>query len=266
MVRLIENLQPLHNSKTPYVLVTLTQVQGSAPQIEGAKIVVTSHGLHWGTIGGGAIEAAAIAHAQDLLRGQDKPKFCVFNLRKDLGMACGGEVSLFFDLQKPLAWHVAVFGAGHTAQELCRVLSSWSCQVSVFETRQEWLERLPSSANIEKRQVEDMASEVAQLPDGTFLLSLTQGFGTDVPILFEAVKDLNRFSMVGVIGSSVKIAKIRSELTERGADHEAIQKIVCPLGLPIGDNTPPEIAISICSQILAIREKATFRLEGGRLD
>ncbi len=266
MLQLAEKIQELQNSRQSFVLVTLMGLRGSVPQVAGAKMLVTTSGLYWGTVGGGKIEAHSIQYAQNLLSGQQDPHAQTWNLQKDIGMSCGGEVTMFFDISKSVGWHISVFGAGHVAQELCRVLATWSCHVSVFDPRAEWLERLPSSANIDKKLSAQMGSEVANLPSGSYLLSLTQGHGFDVPVLSAAFKRFTDFSFIGVIGSDVKAKKIKAELLALGANPDLLQKLVCPLGLPIGNNTPNEIAISICAQLLAVRDQSSFRIERGLYD
>ena len=246
-------LMQLSEQKRDHVLVTLANIRGSAPQVVGSKMLVTAEGLHWGTVGGGKIEAHCIRYAQDLLKNKSEPNLQTWNLQKDIGMSCGGEVSMMFEPQFHSNWVIAVFGAGHVSQELCRVMQTWSCSVKVFDTRPEWIEKLPNSFNIEKKLSENLASEVQHLPMGTFLLSMTQGHAFDVPILTEALKRHEQFGFLGVIGSRVKGDKIRNELRSAGVSDAAIERLICPVGLPIGDNTPPEITISIAAQLISLR-------------
>lgn len=245
------------------MLVTVTQIKGSAPQIIGAKMLVTRNGLYWGTVGGGKVEAHCIEYAMELLQSKIESHARNWNLQKDIGMSCGGEMTFFFDVQQSTDWHVCIFGAGHIAQELCRVLQRWSCQISVFDTRAEWLERLPSSDNLERNLCEDLKCEVQDLPDNSLLLCMTMGHATDLPILFEAFKVPNKFKMIGVIGSTVKAKKIKKELGDLGVSQEDLNTLISPLGFPIGNNTPSEIAMSICSQLLAKRDKKSFCVENG---
>ncbi len=263
MIQLAENIQTLAQQRKPFVLVTLTQIRGSAPQIEGAKMLVTQDGRFWGTVGGGKIEAHCVRHAQGLLVERSTSQAQTWNLQSDIHMSCGGEVTLFFDVSAEHRWPIAIFGAGHVAQELCRVLSTWSCQMSVFDTRAEWLEKLPASPNLERYLCEDMSAKVPDLPSGGFLLCMTQGHASDVPILSTALKHPERFAMIGVIGSAVKAAKIKLELTKLGLPASAVAKLVSPIGLPIGDNTPSEIAVSVAAQLLAIRDRKSFSVEDG---
>ncbi|MGJ8634970.1 MAG: XdhC family protein, partial [Luteolibacter sp.] len=44
------------------------------------------------------------------------------------------------------------------------------------------------------------------------------------------------------------------ELREDGLSESLLEKIVCPVGLPIGGNDPAEIAVSIAAQLLERRE------------
>ena len=46
-------LRELLDSQVSFVTITLLDIRGSAPQIAGAKAIVTSGGIEAGTIGGG---------------------------------------------------------------------------------------------------------------------------------------------------------------------------------------------------------------------
>lgn len=251
----LEHLSEVSRTHTDHAVVTLVNVRGSAPQEVGAKILVTKEGLRYGTIGGGKIEAFCIKRAMEMLHSRSAADMGTYNLQKDIGMTCGGEVSVFFDTQFFSIWSVAIFGAGHVSQELCRVMQTWSCQLQVFDNRKEWIDKLPESFNIKKVPTENMANHVDGLPDGTYLMSLTQGHAADVPVLERALKQHQRFSFLGVIGSKMKGEKIKGELRQRGISEEALVRLHCPIGLDFGDNTPPEIAISIAAQILSYKSK-----------
>jgi xanthine dehydrogenase accessory factor len=94
---------------------------------------------------------------------------------------------------------------------------------------------------------------VETLPGDAFVLALTQGHATDLPVLREALKV--NFPFVGVIGSRSKRATLERELREGGTPSKKIAKVQCPLGLPIGTNHPHEIAISITAALLEARDR-----------
>ncbi len=251
----LEQLKQVTEAHQDHVIVTLVNARGSAPQEIGAKMLVTKEGLRYGTVGGGKIEAYCLKKSLEMLDNKSAAELGTYNLQKDIGMTCGGEVSLFFEPQFFSKWSVAIFGAGHVSQELCRVMQTWSCQIQVFDTRKEWLDKLPQAFNIKKIHTGDMASHVDGLPEGTYLMSLTQGHAADVPVLEAALKQHTHFSFLGVIGSAVKGDKIRNELRQRGVPELAIKRLHCPIGLDFGDNTPPEISISIAAQLLTYKSQ-----------
>jgi xanthine dehydrogenase accessory factor len=74
-------------------LVTLARVEGSSPREAGARMVVRPSGGFHGTIGGGALEWAALDAAQAALRSGRGPALSrSLALGPELGQCCGGRV------------------------------------------------------------------------------------------------------------------------------------------------------------------------------
>ena len=67
-VHWLDAVQRLRRDRRPGVLVTLAAVRGHAPRAAGAKMVVTADAA-WDSIGGGNLEATAVARARELLAG-----------------------------------------------------------------------------------------------------------------------------------------------------------------------------------------------------
>ena len=248
-------LVALESSATPFVLVTLIEALGSVPQDTGAKMLVTSTGLHAGTIGGGRVEAQAVALAQDLLTSRTAaPRFVSWTLKGDVGMTCGGAVKLYFEPHPATAWSIVIFGAGHLAQALLPVLLPLPCSLTVYDTRPEWLEKLPTARQLRAVHLADLASAIDSLPADAFVLCMTQGHRTDRPILHRALAT-RAFPFIGVIGSNAKSAVLRQELVADGLAPTLAEKFHCPVGLPFGTNHPHEIALSIAAQLLTERDR-----------
>src|SRR5690349_1730041 len=93
-----EALVALRRDAVGFVLVTLVEALGSTPQDAGAKMLVTATGRHAGTVGGGRVEARAIAFAQEMLAATGAsvatPRLVNWSLKGDVGMTCGGSVKL----------------------------------------------------------------------------------------------------------------------------------------------------------------------------
>ena len=62
-------------------------------------------------------------------------------------MTCGGSVKLYFEPHAAggATWSIAIFGAGHVTQALVPVLLPLPCQIAVYDTRPEWIARLPAA-------------------------------------------------------------------------------------------------------------------------
>ena len=238
-----------------FVVVTFVNQQGSAPQEMGARMIVTSDGYFSGTVGGGKLENAAIEKAKEYIHLQKAASyFHEWNLQKDLGMSCGGSVSLFFEAHNlERNWNVIIFGAGHVAQELVRVLLRLECQLTCIDHREEWLQRLPSDSKLQTICLPEMQSYVDRLQSDDFVVIVTMGHSTDLPILAKLLQN-KKVPYLGVIGSEVKAKKLRKSLLKMSLSQEKVNSFFCPIGEPIGNNTPAEIAVSIAAQLMRVRE------------
>lgn len=238
-----------------FVVATLVKTRGSAPQEVGAKMLIGAEGYLDGTVGGGKVEERVIAHAKQMLKTGEAFDYADWNLQTDIKMTCGGVVSFFFELvQKKPAWEIAVFGAGHVSQELIRTLLKLECSITCADPRLDWLNKLPEHHKLTKIHTEVMKDVVATLKPGTFIASMTMGHAFDVPVLIAAM-ERDVFPYIGVIGSDQKAVTIKSDLKNYGIKHDLIEKLFCPIGESLGNNTPAEIAISITAQLIKERER-----------
>lgn len=248
-------LNDLAASNVPFVAVTVVDTLGSTPQDRGSKMLVTAEGRRFGTVGGGKIEARAIEEATQLLADPSAPKtrFHQWSLEKDIGMTCGGIVRVYFEAFNVTRWNIVVFGAGHVAQELIPLLLRLDCRVTCFDTRDEWLARMPDSPKLTKVRSDNMPSEVAKIPDGSFVVLMSMGHTTDKPILLEILRT-RTFPYVGVIGSNSKAKRLKQDIRDAGLPEEMEKAFFCPIGLTLGSDAPAEIAISVAAQMIQIRD------------
>jgi xanthine dehydrogenase accessory factor len=254
MPTFFEAQNDLAESGAPFVAVTVVDTLGSTPQDKGAKMLVTSAGRVFGTVGGGKIEARAIEEARKLLDDDTAPKtrFFQWSLEKDIGMTCGGIVRVYFEAFNVVRWNIVVFGAGHVAHAVVDVLSRLDCRITCIDPREEWLARVPDSPRLTKVLAADMPAQVASIPEGSFVLLMTMGHTTDKPILLEILRT-RTFPYLGVIGSNAKAKRLRQDVLAAGLPEEMTKAFFCPVGLEIGSNHPHEIAISVAAQMIGIR-------------
>lgn len=255
---LIERLAEMAAAGKPFVLVTLVEAIGSTPQDAGTKMLADASGLRFGTVGGGKVEQQAIATAQGLLTDPAaKPCTLVeWNLKRDVGMTCGGTVKLLFEAYHVHPWRVVVFGAGHVGQAVVRCLLLLDGQVACIDSRQEWLDRLPASPQLDAVRLDEPRDFVPRLTAADFVVCMTMGHRTDFPVLEAIFKAGLEPAYLGVIGSRAKREVLRRELADAGVATAAIERLRCPIGLPIGGNQPGEIAVSVAAEILQVRDAA----------
>ena len=99
MVQIYSQLAYELENKSDIVVATIVADSGSAPRGAGAKMLIGERGRILGTIGGGAMEWKSEKMARELLREKRSLVHC-FRLHKndteDLGMICGGDVTVLF--------------------------------------------------------------------------------------------------------------------------------------------------------------------------
>lgn len=253
---LIERLAEMAAEGEPFVLVTLVEAVGSTPQDAGTKMLVDAGGLRFGTVGGGKVEQQAIATARGLLADPAAAACTLveWNLKRDVGMTCGGTVKLLFEAYHVHPWRVVVFGAGHVGQAVIRCLLLLDCQVACIDSRPEWLARLPESGQLEAVRLDEPRDYVGRLRKGDHVVCMTMGHATDRPILEAIFRSGVELASVGVIGSRSKREVLRRELEAAGIAAAALERLRCPIGLPLGSNQPGEIAVSVAAEILQIRD------------
>ena len=261
MIDYYSNLIKLMPS-TPCVQVTVVDKKGSVPTEVGAKMLVTTHGIACGTVGGGRLEKRTIEYCIDLLNESNRgnlssnPKcyeLVQWSLGKDIGMTCGGTVTFFFEVMSNNIWPIVIFGAGHVANAVTKILITLNCHITCIDFRQEWLDQLLTSEKLFKIKLDSMSEYVDKIPPNAFVLITTPGHKYDLEVLSRCV--YKSFPFLGVIGSKSKAAFLKKELLRSEVPEELISNFYCPMGLPLGTNHPQEVAISIISQLLQERDK-----------
>jgi xanthine dehydrogenase accessory factor len=248
----LKALGDLERDGEPSVLVTVVTARGSTPREAGCKMVVTRE-AQYDTIGGGNLEFTCVDAARKLLDGAETPVLRDFPLGPELGQCCGGHVSVLFEPLRPILSHVAVFGAGHVGRALVTLLGGLRLRVNWIDTRADALAGAPFG--VIARHTSDPAREVASLPAGAILLVMTHDHQVDFDIVAAALPRAD-FAAVGLIGSETKRVRFVRRLARVGVAPEAIDRLICPIGVPgAGGKLPAEIAISVAAQILQIQQR-----------
>jgi len=257
---LLDQIVQAHRDRRACIVVTVAAVKGSVPRAAGAKLIVYPGGLTSGTVGGGKFEALVIAEA---LAGvaREEPWLKTYPLHEgdaaSFGAICGGEVTVFFEpLKAGPALHI--IGAGHCAQALAKLAADCGWHVSVVDDREEWLAlALAAHRRVASRSpAEYIAAQTWSANDALVIVS--RNYLIDRDALGAALRQ-PEMGYLGMIGSRKKVRQVFDELKAAGADEKQFARVHAPIGLDLGADSPPEIAVSVLAEILQVMRKASGR-------
>ncbi len=145
-----------------------------------------------------------------------------------------------------------IFGGGHISVPMAQLGKLLGFEVTVIDDRPEFITR-ERFKDADRLICCDYDQAFLELKDykNSYYVVVTPGHKKDL----QSVRNiLNRsYAYVGMIGSRTKVAKVHKALLEEGYSEEKRQAIHAPIGLPIGGQTPAEIAVSIAAEIVKER-------------
>lgn len=249
--RLTREALRLMDAHQPFVRATVVASEGSVPGKVGASMIVRSDASTAGTVGGAALEETVKRLAGEAMEARSS-RLVHFDLKKwvegGLPSLCGGSVEIAIEFV-PARPNVLLWGGGHVAHALARLLPTLEYDYSVADDRSDWVgeERFPEA---ERRETVGPRQLFERLPptEYTHLYVLGYDAAKDLDVLDVALRQFpNR---IGLIASEAKRAHLFDSLRHRGHPPEALARIRSPVGLPIGAQSPEEIAVSIVAEIV----------------
>lgn len=247
------------------VLCQIVRAEGSTPGKPGWKLLARPDGTVYGNLGGGAFEAMVKVDALAKLatpngNGNNHAPSEVkrYYLTEEAvkgeptGMVCGGMAEVFLEVLAAPAVLV-VCGGGPVGQALARAGALAGFDLLVVDDREEFrqLEIFPPGtrlAAVGREYEEDFLAPFLQRD--LYVAVVSRCWETDTAALVAILRqDPPRLRYLGLMGSRRKIARVRDEVTARGADLRR-HVLHAPIGLPIGGDSPGEIAISILAEII----------------
>lgn len=249
-LELYEELLRLTRRGEPFALATVVAHGGSSPRKSGAKMLVRGDGSSLGTVGGGRIEQETLQAARNALV-SGEARTLEFILTEEHGYACGGSMSVFVEPQgrRPL---LVMFGAGHVGRAVTALAHGCGFRVVVVDDRPDCAvpALLPGADEVVCTPVAE-AFACVRLERESFAVIATPGHVHD----FEAVRGClaSEAGFIGLLGSRRKRETLLQTLEKEGFDAAQRARVVTPVGLSIGAQTPQEIAVSIVGQLIAIR-------------
>jgi xanthine dehydrogenase accessory factor len=245
-------ISDLLNERRNFVVATIIEVKGSAPQRPGARMIIHPDASFEFTIGGGTFEAEVIQDALSAFS-EKHPTFREYKLTKnDLGMYCQGLVRVMFEAYSPRE-QLMIFGGGHVGQALARITAASELfTLSVIDDRAEFAtrEKHPTANQViltDRHFVRDVPATDPQ----TFIVIVTRCHATDQLLVKRYLNE--PFAYLGLIGSRAKVRQFRKELIDQGVSEKQLDRLHAPIGLPIGGKDPSEVAISILAELVQVK-------------
>lgn len=262
---------------TPLELALIVSSQGSTPRGEGAFMLVAQDGKSIGTVGGGKMEFLAEQAAAELLARRESGEHNYIlspNDIADIGAVCGGDVLVKFEFlegdggvhrlreieeelkkERPTVY---LFGGGHVSVCVAAALSHVEFNTVIYDDRADFSnpQRFPQSLETISAPYEELFEHIT-LTDQDYVLIMTRGHLCDYEVQRQVMKTPACY--IGVIGSRAKIHHVTEKLLRDGFTQEEIDRCHTPVGVPIGAETPEEIAVSIAAELILERSRREGR-------
>ena len=235
----VEKINELLAKGESFCLATVVE-PGDSGVAAGLKILVRKDG---------AVEGGSGAHVDDLEIVESA--LAALEERKRRLVEVGG-MRVFLDVFEPEA-RLIVCGAGHIALPLARNAREVGFKVTVIDDRPDFA----NSERFDKCDViaEDFTTVLRDLPmnNSTFVVIITRGHVHDVDCLLEVTKKETAY--VGLIGSRRRVGFVLELLERKGISSDRLREVFTPIGLPIGGESPEEIALSITAELVCVRRR-----------
>lgn len=238
----------------PFAVATVVRVEGSSSARRGAKALIDHEGkLVFGWIGGGCAESAVRNGAVSAIE-KNAPLLLTLDMTDEVlgvGMPCGGKMDVFVEPVPPKP-ELLILGHGRIAETLAALAHLVNFTVTVNDPGAA-PERFPAADRLVTRDL-----DLSQTPIGpdTYVVIATQHKGDH---LWLAKALASEAPYVALIASVHRARLVLDYLAAEGVAAETLARVHSPAGLDLGAENPEEIALSVLSQIVALRRGASAK-------
>ncbi len=150
--------------------------------------------------------------------------------------------------------HLVICGAGHVSMAVIRIGKSIGFDVTVLEDRAEFADGA-RRAGADQVICASFEEGLKKVPGSRFayFVIVTRGHRYDMLCLKKILEKENGY--VGMMGSRRRAGLAREQLLEEGIKKELLARVHMPIGLPIGAESPEEIAVSVMAEIIQHKNK-----------
>ena len=238
MPTMYESLRNAIEAEQPVVVATI--IGGVEPV--GAKLLIREDGSTLGSLGDNVPQQDIIRDALAMLD------------RHETGIRTysspAGDLEIFIESYPPPPV-MFIVGAVHIAIPLVTFAKTLGFRAVVVDARGAFAtEERFAHADELVLAWPDEALE-GRLNSNSYVVLLTHDPKLDDPAILLALRSPARY--IGALGSPKTHAARLERLREEGMSEEQFARLHAPVGLPLGADTPEEIAVSIIAEIVAVR-------------
>jgi xanthine dehydrogenase accessory factor len=146
---------------------------------------------------------------------------------------------------------MVIIGAGQLSLYTADFALASDFEVIVIDPREEYAEGIDRSDITFFRGMPDDVLQEIGVDAHTAVVALTHDPKLDDMALMEALKSSAFY--VGALGSRNNTQKRKERLLEFDLSQEQVNRLHGPVGIYIGALTPPEIAVSILAEVIAVK-------------
>ena len=148
-------------------------------------------------------------------------------------------------------WRMFVIGAGQLSLYVANFAIASDFDVIVIDPREEYAEGLDlKGVQFIKGMPDDVMQELG-IDSHTAIVALTHDPKIDDLALIDALQSDAFY--IGALGSLTNTLVRKERLREFNVSTEQLERLHGPVGLAIGALTPPEIAVSVMAEIIAVK-------------
>jgi len=145
-----------------------------------------------------------------------------------------------------------IVGAGQIAMSLTKFARELEMKTIVIDGRDRYAtrERFPDADEIRIGMPSEIVAGVSPTKQVAAIL-VAHDYKYELPVLRQLIR--SPIGYLGMLGSRKRGAAVRELLREEGFTEEELDRVRTPIGLDIGGKAPPEVALSILAEVVAVR-------------
>jgi len=147
--------------------------------------------------------------------------------------------------------HLVLCGAGHVSVFTAKTAKMVGFRVTVIDERTDFAnsDRFPDADCILNQPFSEALSSISD--PNTYYVIVTRGHRDDNLCLRTILNKPHAYC--GMIGSKSKVQVVFQDLMKSGYTEAQLKTVHSPIGLPIGANTPAEIAVCIVGEMIQVK-------------